>query len=210
MTLEGDVTVRSDQPKRVRLSGAERREGLLRAARIVFQEYGLAGARTKRIAEMAGTSEAILYRHFTSKDELFEAAVLEPVEAMLSEIAESAETMGGFGGIEARREASYKIHETILYRMQEVGPLLGTALFSDLEAGTAFYRQRLEPLLDKLDKALADSLLTWKHRPVSAEMINNVQLGTYFWIALQQYFGTRKINPKATCRELVDIWARAI
>ena len=199
------MTVRSDQPKRVRLSGAERREGLLRAARIVFQENGLAGARTKRIAEMAGTSEAILYRHFTSKDELFEAAVLEPVEAMLMEIAESAATMGGYGDIEARREASYQIHGVILYGMQEIGPLLGTALFSDLEAGTAFYQHRLEPLLVKLDKAMAESLGTWKHQPVSAEIINNVNLGTYFWIALQQYFGTRKINPRSTCRELVDI-----
>jgi hypothetical protein len=57
---------------------------------------------------------------------------------------------------------------------------------------------------------MADSLRTWKHRPVAAELINDVNLGTYFWIALQRYFGKRKIDPRSMSRGLVDLWVRAI
>ena len=48
---------------------------ILEAAIAEFVEYGLAGARVDRIAERAGANKALLYRHFGSKDGLFDAAV---------------------------------------------------------------------------------------------------------------------------------------
>lgn len=48
---------------------------ILDAAIDEFVEYGLAGARVDRIAERAGANKQLLYRHFGSKDGLFDAAV---------------------------------------------------------------------------------------------------------------------------------------
>jgi AcrR family transcriptional regulator len=48
---------------------------ILDAAIGEFVEYGLAGARVDRIAERAGANKALLYRHFGSKEALFDAAV---------------------------------------------------------------------------------------------------------------------------------------
>lgn len=52
------------------------RERILDAAARVMRERGLANATTKLIAVAAGYSEAMLYKHFTDKQELF-LAVLE-------------------------------------------------------------------------------------------------------------------------------------
>lgn len=51
------------------------REALLEAATKVFAEFGLRGATTRRIAQAAGVNEVTLFRHFKSKDELFQAAL---------------------------------------------------------------------------------------------------------------------------------------
>ena len=72
-------------PGRTRLKGEERRQLILEAARRVFLETGFAGARTRRIAEEAGITEALLYRFFPSKLAIYEAAVLQPLEALEDE-----------------------------------------------------------------------------------------------------------------------------
>ena len=48
---------------------------ILDAAIDEFVAHGLAGARVDRIAERAGANKQLLYRHFGSKDGLFDAAV---------------------------------------------------------------------------------------------------------------------------------------
>jgi AcrR family transcriptional regulator len=45
---------------------------------------GYSGARLKEIASLAGTSESGLARHFSSKEELFSAAVLDPFRGLLA------------------------------------------------------------------------------------------------------------------------------
>ncbi len=48
---------------------------ILVAAIDEFAEHGLAGARVDRIAERAGANKQLLYRHFGSKEGLFDAAM---------------------------------------------------------------------------------------------------------------------------------------
>lgn len=59
-----------------RLSHADRRTSILEAATLAFAARGFDGARTLEIAATAGVSEALLYRHFPSKQALY-GAVLE-------------------------------------------------------------------------------------------------------------------------------------
>jgi TetR/AcrR family transcriptional regulator len=195
--------------RRPRVRSADRRASILATAREVFQENGLAGARTKIIAELAGTSEAILYRHFASKEDLFAAAVLEPVESLVARLVESADSMAALGG-HSRRQASYEVNAEVLANMREVAPLLGVALFSDREAGRRFYRERLEPLLKRLTDDLQRSLEEWPHWPISAELVVAMQLGTYNWIALQEHFGSRKPDGDTVSRMVTDVLVRAL
>ncbi len=58
------------RPKR-RLKADERREVILEAASQMFAERGYLGASIDRIAEAAGISAPVIYRHFGSKKELY-------------------------------------------------------------------------------------------------------------------------------------------
>lgn len=58
-----------------RLPAAKRREQLLDTAAKLFAAKGYAGATTSELAEAAGVTEPIIYRHFDSKRDLFVALI---------------------------------------------------------------------------------------------------------------------------------------
>lgn len=55
------------------MKGDERRAQILQTAVDLFSKRGLRGTTTKEIAAAAGVSEAIIFRHFATKDELWRA-----------------------------------------------------------------------------------------------------------------------------------------
>ena len=59
-----------------RMAGEERRLQILRVAVKLFSERGFRGTTTKEIAHAAGVSEAMVFRHFATKEELY-AAILD-------------------------------------------------------------------------------------------------------------------------------------
>src|SRR5438067_1640194 len=56
-----------------KLTGEERRAAIIQAVRHLFADKGFNGTTTRELAEAAGVSEALLYRHFPTKEALFEA-----------------------------------------------------------------------------------------------------------------------------------------
>jgi len=54
-----------------RLRAEERRSQLLRIAKELFSEHGFENTTAKSIAAAAGVTEAIVFRHFGSKQELY-------------------------------------------------------------------------------------------------------------------------------------------
>src|SRR5918994_7258424 len=59
-----------------RLSSEERRRAIVDAVRDVFADKGFDGTTTRELAKAAGVSEALLYKHFPSKESLY-AAMLD-------------------------------------------------------------------------------------------------------------------------------------
>jgi len=63
-------------PNIPRLSAEARKEAIVEAVRDVFAEKGFEGTTTRELAKAAGVSEALLYKHFPSKQLLY-AAMLD-------------------------------------------------------------------------------------------------------------------------------------
>ncbi len=63
-------------PPKTRMKAEERRRQLVRAAIDTFARHGFGGTRTKDIASTAGVSEAILFQHFATKEDLY-CAILD-------------------------------------------------------------------------------------------------------------------------------------
>jgi AcrR family transcriptional regulator len=68
---------------RPRERGAATRRALLDAARELFAADGYERTTVRAVAERAGVNQALLFRHFGSKDALFAEAVTEPATALL-------------------------------------------------------------------------------------------------------------------------------
>jgi AcrR family transcriptional regulator len=88
--MELTMNVRHHEHLRTRLTAGTRRSQILSAAVELFSERGFFGARTKELAERAGVSEALIFRHFPNKAFLVEA-ILESVGA--EEKVQAAESL---------------------------------------------------------------------------------------------------------------------
>src|SRR5258708_38050847 len=77
---------RPDDPRRLRM--AEKRAEILRAARPILLRDGLGGTTLDRVAAEGRISKMTLYRHFPSKEALFEGLVT----AMCDYMREGLET----------------------------------------------------------------------------------------------------------------------
>ena len=62
-------------PSGVRMAADERRLQIARVAMRLFSERGFRGTTTKEIAQAAGVSEAIIFRHFATKEDLYTAII---------------------------------------------------------------------------------------------------------------------------------------
>jgi TetR/AcrR family transcriptional regulator len=66
-----DAAAAAHQHKR--MHGEDRRRQILEVAIDLFSKRGFGGTTTKQIAEAAGVSEAIIFRHFATKQDLYTA-----------------------------------------------------------------------------------------------------------------------------------------
>jgi len=175
------------QPRR-RLSGEERRDTVLAAARRVFLASGFGGARMQAIADAAGVDKAMLYRYFDSKDHLFDEAIAAPLAAAVERAAETSlvphDADDEAGDL---RQRSTDFIRDLLGGMREIAPLLGVVL-SDQTAGTRFYEEHLQPRIDQMRDVIAANapMFDGSYDP---EIIVRAVYGMCYFFALDERFG---------------------
>src|ERR1700734_2180280 len=122
----------TDVPARTpRMPGEDRRRQLLRVAIESFARNGFSGTKTKDIAAAAGVSEAILFRHFASKEDLYHAILDEKEATMggerwfveMKELAERRDDRGLFRHVAWQMIRSFRedtaFHRLLLYASLE-------------------------------------------------------------------------------------------
>lgn len=83
---EGTVQVESEAP-RLRADAARNRTLILEAADAVFGEQGV-GVPVDEVARRAGVGVGTLYRHFPTKEKLFEAVIVTHLERLVERVGE--------------------------------------------------------------------------------------------------------------------------
>ncbi|HEX9629196.1 MAG TPA: TetR/AcrR family transcriptional regulator [Pyrinomonadaceae bacterium] len=73
MSKQTTIKTGTAMPNASRMSAEERRLQILRVAVSLFSQRGFVGTTTKEIAQAAGVSEAMVFRHFATKQELYSA-----------------------------------------------------------------------------------------------------------------------------------------
>ena len=169
-----------EAPARRRLTKAARQASILRAARGVFCEVGFSGARTQELAERAGITEAFLYRQFSSKEQLYEAAIEAPLAEALGELAASTQALAA----EDDGLAFVIAFNTVALRfLLEFGALVATAFRAEIDRSRRFFRERAEPHFDVIGEAIVRKL-GYDRRQVSARLAWSAFLGSLWGVCV--------------------------
>ncbi len=189
--------------KRERLPQAERREQILLAARQVFLESGFTGARTREIADRAGITEAFLFRRFTSKEEMYQAAVEGPVAEAFDGLADQIRQLGIECGDDRPRFVQ-RVTELCLEFFAVWGSLNAVALFSELSMGRVFYQKVLTPRLKRIRKEIADHAGV---PGVDKEVLRRAMFGAPWAIAFDHDLTGRRMDAAAIAAGLTTVFA---
>jgi AcrR family transcriptional regulator len=188
------------------MSAEERRVSILAAAREAFMSSGYGGARTRDIAQRAGVNEALLFRHFATKEDIFRAAVVEPlITAMQGPLADASPVVDDDAATEQKKASSYATLRQMLEILQETAPLLGIALFADNEQAKVFYREQITPILEAGSARLRKRYGTWDHRDYDPDLMPRISMGMCLFITLDAYFTGRQLDLDTTAAELADL-----
>jgi AcrR family transcriptional regulator len=130
MTLKKSVDSADSKPA-PRMAAEDRREQIIEVAVRLFSQKGFRGATTKEIASAAGVNEAIIFRHFATKSDLY-AAIIDR-KANSAGMKALWNTLGGAMGQCDDRQ----VFETLAFHVLEVHEHDDTAmrllLYSALE-----------------------------------------------------------------------------
>lgn len=184
----------------------EKRQRIAEAARPVFLEHGLDGAKTRDIAAAAGVTETVLYRHFRSKEEVFEEAVLAPVEALSLELLDIHTEFRSLTA-KGRLERSEETHRRLANTIAEVSPLLGIALFSNAAGGREFYQTRLAPVFNDLAAAMAAAMPKRTQEVIEPTIFSQLLLGLYFGTTLDHEFRRKPLDAEAIAADVTRLIA---
>lgn len=88
MSMRQTASIRATEPHQ-RLPASQRRALIVEAALCVFGEHGYRGASLDEIARRAGVTKPLLYRHFSSKADLYVGLLGEEMDDMLAVVADA-------------------------------------------------------------------------------------------------------------------------
>ncbi len=200
-----DLNVAERAPRR-RLSAAERRQEILEAARSVFLRRGLSGARTREIAEAAGVNEALLYQHFSSKDALFEAAVVAPMRQVLDVVVAAQSTLPSMSAdLETVRTFTRYYVRAFLEIMTAAAPAMGVTMFSDPEVGSLFFHQTFRPMIDVVASVITRATEGIANPLAKPDVIATMGLGACFTLAVDHAFRGVPLDVDGCADEIADV-----
>lgn len=191
------------------MSADKRRETILAAALEVFAERGLAGGRLREIAARAGITEPYLFRHFTSKAELYEAAVIEPLIVLIERFEQQVNSIPERGPLTGTTLV-LEINRTILEFMLEAIPYIGVSMFSDMAEGRVFYSTHIYGRVHEPIRALLGRIKGWPSPTVNPELLANSMWGLNYGIALDALHTGLDIDVTKTAERLTRLYVTGI
>ncbi|MDD5558906.1 TetR/AcrR family transcriptional regulator [Candidatus Methylomirabilis sp.] len=195
-----------------RLSAEERREQIVEVAVELFSRKGFRGTRTREIAETAGISEAMIYRHFATKRELY-SAIIEAksvTEELLASAAAAAKRKDDAGVL---RALGLKMIE-----QTEADPsLMRLLLFSALEGhelSEIFFESRVKRLHEFLSSYIRGRIKEGRFRSIDALVVARGFIGMIVhYLLIHKLFGVKRpprSSPEEVVEQFVSIFLKGI
>lgn len=166
-----------------RLSAEERRASIITVAKRLFAHSGFHGVSIDEIVKEVGVSPAILYRHFESKDELYEAVLQEFSATRESYVDAVVADDNGFEqvlrGMTTVFVSSIMNHPDML-KMEMHSQLEGS------EASQEFFLNRWKSFTDYIEFNLNELQSQKKIKPINAKAAALIYQGIIREVLLQK------------------------
>jgi TetR/AcrR family transcriptional regulator len=196
------------------MHGQDRRKQLLKVAVDVFARQGFSGTKTRDIAAAAGVSEAILFRHFASKEDLYHAIL--DAKADQESGSDFLAALQGFADQRDDAGLIRYIASAILQSFRQDPAFHRLILFASLEGHllAGLFRERFGlPVFDFLKRYLAMRQKEGAFRKVDPQIAVMFMTGSIVHLAMVRYlFHCRKPNiaEDTAAREMADMALAAL
>jgi AcrR family transcriptional regulator len=184
---------------RQRIPGEERRRLIIESAARLFSQHGFGGTTTREIARAVGVSEATVFKHFDTKEQLY-AAIIEAkaqTQQVLGVIGPLAEAQDDVGLLRT-------LATELIERTQSDPTLMRLLFFSALEGhalADLFFRRRVLTLDVFLGRYIGERIAAGAFRPADPlQMAWNFIGMVTFYVLLHELFGQKP--PPHLTREL--------
>jgi AcrR family transcriptional regulator len=198
-----------------RMTADERRERLLAAALELFSRQGFAGTTTKQIAHRAGVTEAIVFRHFPNKEELYWAVIER--QCALRDGRARTQALLASSPRHTDAELFAVFGEDILDRNSTRPHLPRLLLFSALEdhkLSHRFFRTYISEYYEVVAERIRERIRAGKFRNVDPLLAARGFIGMFFYhFLIQDLFGGKKVqqyDAKVVSRTLTDLWLQGM
>jgi AcrR family transcriptional regulator len=185
--------------RRVRMTGAQRRQQLLDVGRELFAQRGYEATSIEEIAARADVSKPVVYEHFGGKEGLYAVVVDREMQRLLDRFA-SALSIGGHPRELLERAAmvllDYIEEETDGFRvLVRDSPVAGT------EGG---FSSLISEVASKVEHILGDQFQVRRYDPRLAELYSQALVGMVALVG-QWWLDTRSPDKREVAAHLVNI-----
>jgi AcrR family transcriptional regulator len=185
-----------------RVSGVERRRLIIEAAATLFSRHGFRGTTTREVARAVGVSEATVFKHFATKEELY-TAIIE-AKTQTHEILEAVSPLA-----DAKDDATLlRMLAWEMIRRSLADPTLLRILFFSALEGHAlsdlFFRRRVQAIDDFLSRLIAERVAAGTFRGVDPIQSAWNFIGMVTQYVLLQTLFQQKAPSHVTVEQAVD------
>ncbi|HMK30779.1 MAG TPA: TetR/AcrR family transcriptional regulator [Terriglobales bacterium] len=189
-----------------RVPAVDRRHQILTVATELFARQGYQGTTTRQIAEQAGVNEAIIFRHFPTKEELYWAIIeLQTQEQGLREKLLARLSRKG-----SDYEVFRDIARVVLDRDTTLTRLLLFSALENHELSYRFFRSHAMGCYELLADFIRQGIREGRFREVDPWLAARGFFGMIFYhFLVQGLYGGEEIehfDPGLVCSTLVNIW----
>jgi TetR/AcrR family transcriptional regulator len=174
-----------------RLSFGEREARLLTAAGRLFSRLGYRGTTTRAIAEAAGINEALLFRHFPTKEALYDTLLHRTMEEWSQEVLVALEDFQN----KPLHQALIEIAQIIINKVKTDPSLLRTVVFASLEGhrlGKGFYKKS-PPIKSFMESFFKDRQLRGEIKKLDPTLLAATYLSlVFYYIHMKEIFGAEE------------------
>jgi AcrR family transcriptional regulator len=196
-----------------RFSSADRREQILEVATGLFAQQGFQGTTTKLIAERSGVTEALIFRHFPSKEELYWSVIERKIDgaAPQEHLLENLEAGGDDLSVLSR------VAFEVLERRAKDQTLSRLLLYSALEKhelSERFFRNYIANYFEVLARFVRQGIAAGRFRKVDPMLAARGFLGMVIYHSwIQELYGGKNVQDfdvNEVSRTLAGIWLQGV